>query len=671
MLTSPKPSAMTTLVQCIAATLLVTTAGAQSPAAIQQDSKEGKGPSPATGALHAAALRELPFSDRDDFADAQRGFVATLPTMTVRDAQGRTSWDLSAYDFIKPQEAPATVHPSLWRMAQLNMNNGLFKVVDRVYQVRGFDLSNLTIIEGDTGLILIDPLINAEVAQAALALYLQHRPAKPVRAVIYTHSHADHYGGVKGVVLGEDVDAGRVQVIAPDGFMEEAVSENVFAGHAMTRRTLYQYGAMLPRGPRGQVDAGLGKTTSSGTFTLIAPNDLVNKTGETRTVDGVQMTFHMAPGTEAPAEMLIYFPQFKVLNAAEVATHTLHNLYTLRGAQVRNAVNWWKTLHSAVQAYGSSLEVVIAQHHWPMWGRERAVNFLQDQRDMYKYLHDQSLRLLNAGSTMTEIAEQLTLPPRLAQKWYNRGYYGSVNHNTKAVYQRYLGWYDSNPAHLWAHPPEAAAARYVEFMGGAAAVLDKANKSFLAGDYRWTAEVVNHVVFADPNNYAARALQADALEQLGYQTENPTWRNEFLMGAHELRAGVPKHPMPDTSSPDMLAAMPAPLILDYAGIRLNGPRAAEQSLHLLWEQPEGTVYALELRNGVLLYSEGKPSWTPDATLVASKVHLAALVAGALTLEQGTASSHIKIRGDAAPVRALLALLDAGDSAQEMFNIVTP
>ena len=377
--------------------------------------------------------------------------------------------------------APATVNPSLWRQAQLNMNNGLYQVAERIYQVRGFDLSNMDIIEGNTGIIIIDPLISKETAKAALDLYYQHRPQKPVVAVIYTHSHVDHYGGVRGVTTLEDVKAGKVKILAPQGFMEAAISENVYAGNAMSRRAIYMYGALLAKGEKGQVDGALGKTVSLGEITLIPPTDLITKTGETRNIDGVDIEFQMAKDTEAPAEMLMYFPQFKALCAAEDATHTLHNLYTLRGAQVRDAAAWWKVLNTAIENFGDKATVIFAQHHWPVWGQTNIVDFLEKQRDLYKYIHDQSLHLMNQGYTMTEVGNMLSLPPSLSDEWYNRGYYGSVSHDGKAVYQRYLGWYDSNPAHLDELSPAEAGKKYVEFMGGAAAVIAKAQQSYDKG----------------------------------------------------------------------------------------------------------------------------------------------------------------------------------------------
>jgi alkyl sulfatase BDS1-like metallo-beta-lactamase superfamily hydrolase len=614
-----------------------------------------------------AVYQQLPFADKTDFDDAQRGFMGTIAGGTYKTDSGGTAWDLNRYKFLEGK-APDTVNPSLWRIAQLNMFNGLFKVTDRVYQVRGLDLANMTIVEGDTGLIIIDVLVTREAARAALNLYYQHRPKKPVVAVIYTHSHADHYGGVKGVIDEADVKSGKVKVLAPAGFLDEAVSENIFVGNAMARRTLYQYGALLPASPRGEVDAGLGKTTSFGTLGLIPPNDTVEKTGDKRTIDGVQFEFQMAPGTEAPSEMLIYMPQFKVLDTAEDTTHTLHNLYTLRGAQVRDSAHWWKTLNEAIQRYGDKTDVVIAQHHWPTWGREKVLDYIANQRDMFKYIHDQSLRLINSGYTMTEVAEQLKLPDGIGNQWYDRGYYGSVNHDAKAVYQRYLGWYDSNPANLHPLPPQEESKRFVEYMGGAEAVMSKARASFAKGDYRWVATVMNKVVFADPDNQAARNLEADTLEQLGYQTENPTWRNEYLMGAYELRNGVPNVPGVTTTTPDAIAAMSPELLLDFMGIRLNGPKADGKHTVINWNLGNGQSYGIELRNSVLIYSEGVTLPNPDATITMDKSAFAALLMGRETLGKQAADGTAKVSGNAAKVTELFGLLD---SFNPMFNIVTP
>lgn len=623
----------------------------------------------ATQSANASVLQQLPFADRQDYEDAQRGWIGTLDAGEIRNAQGRVVWDLNSYAFLSEQNAPATVNPSLWRQAQLNLKHGLFQVTDRIYQVRGFDLSNMTVIEGDTGIIVIDPLLTAETARAALDLYYKHRPRKPVVAVIYTHSHVDHFGGVKGVVDEADVKAGRVRVLAPEGFMEEAVSENIYAGNAMSRRAQYMYGALLPKGPRGQVDAGLGKTVSLGTITLIAPTELIGKTGETRTIDGVKMEFQMAPGSEAPAEMLVYFPQWKALCAAEDATHNLHNLYTIRGAQVRDANQWWRALDETADRFGGRTEVLFAQHHWPKWGQQNIAGFLSRQRDGYKYIHDQSLRLANQGYTMAEIAERLKMPASLAGQWDLRGYYGTVNHNAKAVYQRYLGWYSGNPADLHPLPPEDAAQRYVKFMGGADKVLAQARQSYAQGDYRWVAEVVKHVVFADPSNREARNLEADALEQLGYQAESASWRSAYLMGAQELRNGVDKTPGTQTASPDMVRAMTDTMFMDLLAVRLNSDRAAGRDVRINWVQPDtGKQYALTVENSVFLYREGRQHANAQATLTAPRGVLVGTLLGQTTLQAAMQAGQARIDGDPAALQAWLGMLDQFDPK---FDIVTP
>lgn len=654
----------------LAAALTLLSGAAGMPPALAADAAATPGDATAaTRQANEAVLQQLPFNDRQDYEDAQRGWLGTLADSEIRNAQGRVVWNLSDYAFLRADAAPATVNPSLWRQAQLNLKHGLFRVTDRIYQVRGFDLSNMTLIEGDTGLILIDPLLTAETAHAALELYYQHRPRKPVVAVIYTHSHVDHFGGVKGVIREEDVKAGRVKVLAPEGFMEEAVSENIYAGNAMSRRAQYMYGALLPKGPTGQVDAGLGKTVSLGTVTLIAPTDLVRKSGETRTIDGVQIEFQMAPGTEAPAEMLMYFPQWKALCAAEDATHNLHNLYTIRGAQVRDANQWWRALDATLDRYGDRTEVLFAQHHWPKWGQQNIDAFLGRQRDAYKFIHDQSLRLANQGYTMTEIGERVKLPPALAGQWDLRDYYGTVNHNAKAVYQRYLGWYSGNPADLHPLPPEAAAKRYVQYMGGAGKVLAQARESYAQGDYRWVAEVVKHVVFADPDNQAARKLEADALEQLGYQAESASWRSAYLMGARELRNGVQRLASTQSASPDMVQAMTDPMFLDYLAVRLNGERAAGRTLKINWVQPDtGKRYALTVENAVFRYKADQQHADAQATLTVPRAVLIGALLGQTTLREAVGAGRAKIEGDPAVLQAWMGMLDNFDP---QFEIVAP
>ncbi|HMD48293.1 MAG TPA: alkyl sulfatase dimerization domain-containing protein, partial [Bryobacteraceae bacterium] len=470
---------------------------------------------PAVAAANRAVLSQLSFGDRQDFEDATRGFIATTPD----------SRNPAMYDFLK-QDPPPTVNPSLWRQAQLNAIHGLFKVVDGVYQVRGFSLANMTIVEGSTGLIVIDTLSTAGAARQALDLYFAHRPRKPVVAVVYTHSHADHYGGASGVVSPADVAAGKTKVIAPAGFLEAIVAESVTGGNAMSRRGQYQFGTPLPRGERGNVDAGLGKMDSRGAAGggVIAPTETIQQPMETRSIDGVTLTFQLALGSEAPSEMLIYLPQSHVLDAAEDATHTLHNLLPFRGTVVRDANAWSHYLNVALEQFGRDAQVMIAQHHWPVWGNDRVRERLANQRDLYKYVHDQTVRMMNQGLGPTEIAEALSMPPGLENDWAARGYYGTISHDSKAVYQRYIGWYDGNPANLNPLPRVENARKYVEYMGGAAAVIARARDDFKAGNYRWVAQVMDQVVFADPSNKEARNLAADAFEQLGYASESATWR---------------------------------------------------------------------------------------------------------------------------------------------------
>ncbi len=615
---------------------------------------------------HHGLAGSLPLSDIQDFADATRGLIARLEPCVIRAEDGRVVWDNDSYSFLQG-EAPDTTNPSLWRQSSLVALQGLFEVTEGIYQVRGFDLSNITFVEGRTGVIVIDPLISTETAAAALTLYREHRGDRPVTAVIYTHSHVDHFGGVKGIVSQEDVDAGRVVVVAPAGFVEHAVAENVYAGTAMGRRAGYMYGAALPRGPKGQIGAGLGQTTSTGSVTLIKPTLDITSTGQQEVVDGVRMEFQMAPNSEAPAEMHFYFPDFKALCVAENATHTLHNLLTLRGALVRDPHAWAGYLTEAIDLFGAEAEVVFASHHWPTWGRDRIVDFLATQRDLYAYLHDQTLRMLNKGLVGSEIAEQIQLPPALEAAWNARGYYGSVSHNVKAIYQRYMGWYDGNPAHLWQHPPVEAATRYVEFMGGADAVVAKARESYSAGDLRWVAEVLNHVVFAEPAHAEARALLADTYEQLGYGAENGTWRSAYLSGATELRNGSFGTPA-QTASADMVAALGPEMLFDALAIRVDGPRAWDERLTIdLRFTDTEAHFRLLLANGVLTYSPAQKTDVADATLRLHSRSLAVLAAG--TADPATlASAGVEVSGDSSVLGRLMAVLEEPDPD---FAIVTP
>ncbi len=622
-----------------------------------------------TAQANAAVLNQLPFVNREDFEDAQRGFIAPLPDGIIKNDAGRPVWDLTAYGFLDKPAAAATVNPALYRQAQLNNINGLFKVTERIYQIRGFDISNMTIVEGDTGVIVIDPLISVETAKAGLDLYRKHRGPRPVKAVIYTHSHIDHWGGVKGVVNADEVKAGTVAILAPEGFLEAAISENVFVGNAMARRAIYMYGSLLPKGEKGEVDAGLGKTVSLGLKTLIAPTDVITNTGEKRVIDGVEIVFQMAPNTEAPAEMLFYFPQFKALCAAEDMTHTLHNLYTIRGAEVRNARAWWKTVQLSLDLYGDKTDVVFASHHWPKWNQEKVRAFFENQRDLYKYILDQSLRLMNHGYTRDEVAEMLVLPDSLSQEWYNRSFYGTVNTDAKAVYQKYLGWYDGNPAHLNPLPPEDAAKKYVEYMTGADAVIAKARDDYARGEYRWVAEVMSHVVFADPDNAEARKLEADALEQLGYQAESGPWRNAYLVGAFELRNGVPQPAAAVVVNGGIITAAPLDFYFDYLGIRMNGPKAAGKKAVINWDFTDtGEKYVLNLSNSALTYAAGRQAPNADVTITLTRAVLDEVTLGRTTFKKAVMGGKVRFDGDIAKLSELMGLLDDFDP---MFNIVTP
>ncbi|MEZ5155765.1 MAG: alkyl sulfatase dimerization domain-containing protein [Solirubrobacterales bacterium] len=617
-------------------------------------------------AANEALRLKLPFADTADFEDARRGFVATLSDPVIRATDGRVVWDTAAYDFLAA-DCPPTVNPSLWRQGQLVSIHGLFEVTEGIYQVRGLDLSNMTIVEGDEGVLVIDPLISTECAAAALALYREHRGERPVTGVLYTHSHVDHFGGVRGVVDEADVASGRVPVIAPEGFLEHAISENVYAGGAMARRATYMYGALLPKGPDGQVGTGLGQTTSTGTITLIAPTVTIDRTGREETVDGIRMIFQMTPGTEAPAEMNFLFPDRRALCMAENATHNLHNVLTLRGAQIRDARLWSSYLDEAIDLFADGADVAFAQHHWPTWGHERIREYLATQRDLYGFIHDQTLRLLNKGLVASEIAEELELPPGLERAWHCHGYYGSLNHNVKAVYQRYLGWFDGNPAHLWPHPPEAAGRRYVELAGGSGALLGTARRAYEEGDFRWVAELVAHLVFAEPDNAEARELLAQAFEQMAYGAENGTWRNFFLMGALELREGPSG--TATTIPPDLLAGLSNEQLFDALAIRLDGSRAADLSFSLEWHFTDtGRVHEMTLSNGVLTHRAAPARGEPAATVTVDRAALDAVLTGRASIEEILGDGRLRVDGDGARLGQLLGLLETPDPA---FPIVTP
>ncbi len=615
----------------------------------------------------AHVLESLPFEDRQSFDDAQRGFIATLEPLTLRkDGTGRVTYDLSTFGFLDGP-APDTVNPSLWRQAQLNAHHtGLYEVVPGLYQVRSFDIANMTLIRGDRGWVIIDPLTSAESSAAALALANEHLGERPVTGVIHTHSHADHFAGVLGVVSQDQVASGEVPVIAPLNFVEESLSENVLAGNVMNRRATYMYGNLLRPGPQGFVTTGLGAALSMGSTGFVVPTDIVRETGETREIDGVRFEFQMTMGTEAPSEFVFYLPQFDALCMSEITSHHLHNVYTPRGAQVRDALAWAAQINESIDLFGHRLAVQFASHHWPIWGRERAVEYLAKQRDLYKFIHDQTLRLANTGYTKEEIAEQVQLPASLDQAFYNRGYYGSVHHNSRAVYVKYLGYFDGNPATLHPLPPSDAGARYVEFMGGADAVCEKARGSFDAGDYRWAAEVLNHVVLSNPEHVDARALLADTLEQMGYQAESAPWRNFYLCGALELREGLPEGAAFNASE-GIAQGMPVAQLFELMAVRLL-PEQADAPLHINIALTDEQPWQMSIEHAVLNAYPDRQHPSPHVTLRSSALDFKRLMLGLADAQQLLVDGALTIEGDAMVLAGLPAKFT---TFSRRFPIVTP
>ena len=632
------------------------------PAALAQSPKPA---SPATIVAQRAAAATLPVEDGRDAAFAARGFVGTRADPLIKAADGHTVWNLGAYDFVAGP-APDTVNPSLWRHNALLRRHGLFAVSEDVWQVRGFDVSNMTVIRGKRGWIVIDPLTTRETADAAMELVNARLGVRPVSAVIYTHSHGDHYGGVRGIVDDKDVAAGKVPVLAPEGFVEEAASESVIAGGAMGRRAGYQFGGALTPGAQGQMGSGIGPALAAGEITLIAPTDLIAKTGDKRTVDGVPLEFQIVSGSEAPAEMNVYIAPAKTFLSAEIATCTFHNILTPRGAKVRDARAWAGFLDEALRLYAPRSEAFPSSHCWPVFGQAEGARWLAGHRDNYRYLHDQTVRLMNRGETMDEIAEAVVQPPGIAGTWSNRGYYGTYRHNAKAIYQHYLGWYDAVPAHLEPYPPAARGKRYVAAMGGAKKVLALAKKAMAAGDYRWSSDLLNQLVFAEPANTAARGLLADSYEQQGYQAESAIWRNQFLSAAKDLREGAQTRVA--TQSRDVIAAIPTGLLLDSLATRFDPVRLGARQVRVRLAIPDRKESAtLEAANGVLIGRMGAPSAAVDATITAPRQALLGLLFLKLPLAQLEAAG-LNLDGDRAAVEALLAAIDPLPGG---FNIAEP
>lgn len=611
-------------------------------------------------------LDELDFDDRRHVEDADRGFLGTRADPRITDADGTVVCDLSTFDFLDT-EAPDTVNPSLWRVSRLSAKHGLYEVVEGIYQVRGFDVSNMTVVVGETGYIVIDPLVSAETAAAAMELVRKHLGVRPVTAVVYSHSHVDHFGGVKGIISAEDAAARQVPIVAPADFMDHAISENVYAGNVMGRRAAYMFGGLLPRDPQGSVGSGIGTTNSTGTITLLEPTISISKTGEELVLDGVPIVFQVTPDTEAPADMNFYFPQQRALCLSDNVLHSLHNLYTLRGAQIRDGIGWSNYINEVLHLFGDRTDAAFLGHMWPVWGKERIAEWLRMQRDIYRYIHDETLRLANQGLTMDEIAAEIELPDELGRFWSNRGYYGTVSHNARAVYQKYLGFFDGNPAHLDPHPPVEVARRYVDLAGGIDALLEKARVAYDEGDHRWVVELVNHAVFADPTHAEAKELQACALEQLGYRSESAIWRNFYLTGAMELRQASPT-PSVQLVTPDMLAALTTDMLLSYLAIRIVGPRAAAYAMVLnLTVADTGERVRLDLSNGVLVPSRDRHADQPDVSLTLPRAQLALLALGAIGPAQ-LAGTGAVVEGDAALLDVLFGLCDPFDPA---FEIVKP
>jgi len=628
---------------------------------------DASAPTGFTREINRQAGAALALDDPTDFDEARKGLIASEPELVIKDKNGKVIWDPARYGFIQGA-APASVNPSLWRQAKLNDIHGLFKVAEGIYQVRGYDLANLTLIEGHTGWIVIDPLTSEETAARAFQFACRHLGKKPVSALIYTHCHVDHFGGVTGILTPEVAQGDKVPIIAPQGFMAEAVSENVMAGIVMERRSLYMYGNRLPYADRGHVGSGLGKAPARGTIGILPPTETISQPISHKTVDGIRFIFQSVPGSEAPAEMTFYLPDKKAFCGAEIVSHTMHNLYTLRGAKVRDALQWSNYIDQALGQFGKA-EIYFGTHHWPIWGNARIVDFLKKQRDLYKYIHDQTMRLAYQGLTPDEIAESLELPPSLGSEFYNRGYYGSLRHNAKAVYQYYFGWFDGNPAHLNPLPPETSAKKYIEYMGGMESVLAKAQQSFDQGDYRWVAEVMNRAVFAEPDNDPAKALLARAYEQLGYQSESGPWRDVYLSGALELRHGGPKHPTDMASAMQLLEKTPMPLLLDAMAARLNGPKAEGKHLKINIQFTDlGENYVLTLENAVMHYKQADPDTDANATVKLTAKFYLQMAIGETGIKELFTSDDIHYEGSKLD---LIRFFNLFDKPTGIFNIVTP
>ena len=644
---------------CLASVVLVTLG-------CGRHARPGDGPSEATLKANAQFSQRLNLDDPKDFEDASRGLIAR-PSGQLRAADGRVLEDFDALQF-EDGPAPPTVNPSLWRHAKLDAKIGLFRVTDGVYQLRGFDIANMTLIEGRTGWIVVDPLTCRESASAALAFAHQHLGERLVSAVVFTHSHMDHFGGIFGVLSAQDALARKVPVVASEGFMEEATSENVLAGPAMGRRSAYQFGKNLPRTALGNVDTGLGKGVAYGNYGILAPTLLIKQPTEEHTLDGVRFVFHNVPGAEAPAELTFALPERKVYCGAENLVQTMHNLLPVRGAKVRDALRWSTYMQLALDQLGDA-EVCISQHNWPIWGQGRIREFLTMHRDVYKYIHDQTVRLINAGATPDEIADTLKLPASLAAYPGARGYYGDLRQNARAVYQFYLGFYDGNPAHLDRLPPKDLGRRYLEALGGADATVTLARKAFDQGEYRWAVELLNHVVLGQASHKGARELLARAYDQLGYQAESSIWRNSYLTAAQELRDGPPREGIDRKYFIEMLMQTPVERFLEAMAAGLDGPAAEGRNLkiNLVLADPRET-YVLWIENAVLHFKKAAPAGDANATLTLTKEMFVKMMAGTAGVKDTLLSSQLQVQGSRIDLVRFFTLID---KAPGTFPIVTP
>jgi len=621
--------------------------------------KKGLDPSSFTVAKWEELKSTLPFDDKRDFEEAKKGFIAEPSYRKIMAETGTVAWNIGQYDFLLEEGKDfKSIHPSLQRQAILNMHYGLYEVIPGIYQIRGYDLANITFVKSKTGWIVFDPLTSKETAKAALDFINEKLGARPVVGVVYSHSHGDHFGGVRGVADEADVRSGKVKIIAPIGFMKHAVSENVYAGNAMSRRLWYQYGVLLPAGPNGHVDQSIGKNISSGNIGLIAPNIVITKDIENLTIDGVKMVFQNTPGTEAPAEMNTYFPDMKAFWAAENITGTIHNVYTLRGALIRDALEWSNQINRALYLFGQEATVMFASHSWPRWGNDRIQEVMKSQRDMYANMNNQVLNLANKGVTVNEIQNVFEVPMSLQKQWSARSYHGSVEHNVRGILNRYLGYWDANPATLVPLSPGESAPLYVEMMGGASKIIAKGKSLFNEGKYKYAMEILNKLVYAEPTNQEAKDLLADNFEQLGYQAESPSVRNSYLAGAYELRNGIPTGATPKTGSPDLVSAISTELFLNFLGVRLDSKKAVDTHFTMNLVTPDnGEKFAIELSNATLTSLSGFQSKNPDLALTVNRSDLLQVMFGQTTFEELLKSGKAKAVGDMAILGKLMGMLD--------------